>query len=210
MPYVEKDEREQPTTTETPNAAPMQTVTYDFATFQAIVTASVTAALVGLNASSNCLTSRVDTHTARQEAMNTPTEPSRGGRKKRKFWDKKKEHVNQGQLKKQPTMASTTQIPVRPYLGSFPKCDRCLYHHRGPCRDMQCIKCGREGHTARSCRAPVRRITRTTDTGTTQTCYGCGKKGHFKRNCPVTKNGNAKNEVGVLTLWTVEDNQDLQ
>ncbi|XP_022014954.1 protein kinase 4-like [Helianthus annuus] len=40
------------------------------------------------------------------------------------------------------------------YTGKQPKCNKCNYHHRGPCTRI-CHRCNKVGHMARDCKAPL-------------------------------------------------------
>nr|GEX51276.1 hypothetical protein [Tanacetum cinerariifolium] len=61
----------------------------------------------------------------------------------------------------------------REYARTLPLCNKCKFHHNGPC----------------TAKAP----------GTIQktgTCFKCGSQGHFKRDCPKLKNQNRGNAAG--------------
>ncbi|GJY95449.1 putative reverse transcriptase domain-containing protein [Tanacetum coccineum] len=65
----------------------------------------------------------------------------------------------------------------KPYGGSKALCDKCNYHHDGPCAP-KCHKCNRVGHLARDCRSTANANTannqRGTRAGQKPTCYECG------------------------------------
>nr|UYS98190.1 gag protein [Simian immunodeficiency virus] len=50
--------------------------------------------------------------------------------------------------------------------------------NKGGKRPLKCFNCGKEGHTARNCKAPRRKG-----------CWRCGQEGHQLRNCPATNTG---------------------
>nr|GEU28601.1 ribonuclease H-like domain-containing protein [Tanacetum cinerariifolium] len=62
------------------------------------------------------------------------------------------------------------------YAGTLPHCDKCKFHHYGPC-PVKCGNCKKVGHQARDCWTP-----------NSVTCYGCGEEGHTKRYFPGMKN----------------------
>ncbi|KAD0553100.1 hypothetical protein E3N88_44081 [Mikania micrantha] len=100
-----------------------------------------------------------------------------------------------------PTQATTiTAIPQpatarKPYTGLFPLCTKCQYHHlpTTPCR--KCLKCGRMGHLAATCRAThlAAATTTTANPATTggRVCFNCGAEGHFRNQCPRLNNATA-------------------
>ena len=112
----------------------------------------------------------------------------------KKGWNKRKRGAPQGSSNKQQLVvinaATVTPVvpanplPAKTYAGSLPKCNKCNFHHRGPCREMQCTNCNRKGHTTRFCQAPTAQAAQVPNAGMGQTCYGCGEVGHYKRNYP--------------------------
>ncbi|GJU81585.1 reverse transcriptase domain-containing protein [Tanacetum coccineum] len=60
------------------------------------------------------------------------------------------------------------------YAGTLPLCNKCKFHHNGPCT-VKCANCKRVGHLTRDCRSLV-----TTNNQRTITCYECGNQGHFR------------------------------
>ncbi|KAJ0848811.1 putative transcription factor interactor and regulator CCHC(Zn) family [Helianthus annuus] len=93
------------------------------------------------------------------------------------------------------------------YAGRKPRCNRCGYHHWGPC-GRTCNKCGKSGHEARDCRASQPKHQQQQNQqnqgqqgqppqqnqGFRKGCYQCGDEGHFKRDCPqLNQNANNNN-----------------
>ncbi|GKD22033.1 reverse transcriptase domain-containing protein [Tanacetum coccineum] len=73
------------------------------------------------------------------------------------------------------------------YVGTLPLCNKCKFHHNGPCT-VKCANCNRVGHLTRDCRSPT-----ATNNQRTLTCYECGNQGHYMSDCPELKNRNHEN-----------------
>ncbi|GKC79768.1 putative reverse transcriptase domain-containing protein, partial [Tanacetum coccineum] len=89
----------------------------------------------------------------------------------------------------------------RRYAGPHPLCNKCRYHHVGPCT-VKCNNCKRVGHHTRDCRsAAVVPNTQRAPLGNQQgvICYECGRPGHVKRECLKLRNQNHGNRVGNKT-----------
>nr|GEV52342.1 retrovirus-related Pol polyprotein from transposon TNT 1-94 [Tanacetum cinerariifolium] len=89
----------------------------------------------------------------------------------------------------------------RVYAGLYPLCNKCRYHHVGPCT-VKCNNCKRIGHQTRDCRsAAVVRNTQRAPLRNQQgvICYECGRPGHVKRDCLKLRNQNHGNKVGNKT-----------
>ncbi|GJV88540.1 putative reverse transcriptase domain-containing protein [Tanacetum coccineum] len=87
------------------------------------------------------------------------------------------------------------------YAGPHPLCNKCRYHHVGPCT-VKCNNCKRVGHQTRDCRsAAAVPNTQRVPLGNQQgvICYECGRSGHVKRECPKLRNQNHGNRVGNKT-----------
>ena len=166
------------------------TLQIDAATFQATVLDAVSAILTHLNANNASVSGIVNSH----------SNPSN----KRKSWNKPKDKSLRRVSRKQPpvtTFTATTSVPpttipsgipivpkpAKLYAGNLPKCIKCSFHHHGPCKEMQCSHCNRNGHTASYYRIQIQRISSTTNVQTSQLCHLCGVMGHFKRDCPSEK-----------------------
>ncbi|GJY71204.1 reverse transcriptase domain-containing protein [Tanacetum coccineum] len=93
------------------------------------------------------------------------------------------------------------------YAGSLPLCNKCKFHHNGPCT-VKCTNCKRVGHLTRDCWSYA-----ATNNQRTLTCYECGNQGHYRSDFPKLKNGNqargTETRGRVLTLAGGETNQDL-
>ncbi|GJZ63468.1 putative reverse transcriptase domain-containing protein [Tanacetum coccineum] len=87
------------------------------------------------------------------------------------------------------------------YDGPHPLCNKCRYHHVGPCT-VKCNNCKRVGHQTRDYRsaAAVPNMQRAS-LGNQQgvICYECGRPGHVKRECTKLRNQNHRNQVGNKT-----------
>ncbi|GJS92600.1 RNA-directed DNA polymerase, eukaryota [Tanacetum coccineum] len=95
------------------------------------------------------------------------------------------------------------------YAGTLPLCNKCKFHHNGPCT-VKCANCKRVGHLTRDCWSSA-----ATNNQRTLTCYECGNQGHYKSDCPKLKNRNHGNQAGgtgthgmVLALGGGETDQD--
>nr|GEU40548.1 putative reverse transcriptase domain-containing protein [Tanacetum cinerariifolium] len=86
----------------------------------------------------------------------------------------------------------------RVYNGPLPLCNKCKFHHEGPCT-VRCGKCNKVGYLTRDCKA-------TNSINFTQrgqvviqrvvTCYECGRQGHYRSDCPKVKDQNRRNKTG--------------
>ncbi|GKC01211.1 reverse transcriptase domain-containing protein [Tanacetum coccineum] len=70
------------------------------------------------------------------------------------------------------------------YAGTSPLCNKCKFHHSGPCT-VKCANCNRVGHLTRDCRSPA-----ATNNKRNLTCYECGSQGHYRSDSWQLKNGN--------------------
>ncbi|GJX27807.1 reverse transcriptase domain-containing protein [Tanacetum coccineum] len=96
------------------------------------------------------------------------------------------------------------------YDGTLPLCNKCKFHHNGPCI-VKCKNCNRVGHLTQDCRSPT-----STNNQRTLTCYECGNQGHYRSDCSELKNRNHGNQAGgteargmVYALGGGETDQDL-
>nr|GEX75427.1 hypothetical protein [Tanacetum cinerariifolium] len=96
------------------------------------------------------------------------------------------------------------------YAGTFPLCNKCKFHHNGPCT-TKCVNCKKVGHLTRDFWKPT-----ATSNQKTTTCYECGNQRHYKSDCPELKNRNHGNQAEgtgargmVYALRGGETNQDL-
>ncbi|GJV89731.1 reverse transcriptase domain-containing protein [Tanacetum coccineum] len=96
------------------------------------------------------------------------------------------------------------------YAGTLPLCNKCKFHHNGPCT-VKCSNCKRVGHLTRDCWSSA-----ATNNQRTLTCYECGNPGHYRSDCPELKNQNYENQAEgtgargmVHALGGGETNQDL-
>ncbi|KAD4889428.1 hypothetical protein E3N88_21501 [Mikania micrantha] len=117
-----------------------------------------------------------------------------------------------------PTQATPiTAIPQpatarKPYTGPFPLCTKCQYHHLSttPCR--KCLKCGRMGHLAATCRsAHLSAATTTTANPVTtggRACYNCGAEGHFRNQCPKLNPAATTATARAFVIETSEARED--
>ncbi|GKC59472.1 reverse transcriptase domain-containing protein [Tanacetum coccineum] len=95
------------------------------------------------------------------------------------------------------------------YAGTLPLCNKCNYHHNGPCT-AKCANCKRVGHLTRDCKSFV-----AANNQRTLTCIECGSQGHNRSDCPKVRNQNRRNQSGngeacgrVYALGGGETDQD--
>ncbi|KAI3828724.1 hypothetical protein L1987_02833 [Smallanthus sonchifolius] len=86
------------------------------------------------------------------------------------------------------------------YVGKYPKCNKCNFHHHGACDRYHCQRCGKMGHLAKDCRVDLQNK-QTPPGNAPKGCFECGKEGHFKKDCPQLRrngngNGNGNNHQG--------------
>ncbi|GJT89653.1 hypothetical protein Tco_1078498 [Tanacetum coccineum] len=131
--------------------------------------------------------------------------------------ENKRKLDNDNQTQQQPpkkqNMAITYTVGSgkrKEYVGTLPLCNKCKFHHTGPCT-VKCANCNRIGHLTRDCRSPA-----TTNNQRTLTCYECGNHGHYRSECPELKNRNHGNQAGgaeargmVYALGGRDTDQDI-
>ncbi|GKD01523.1 reverse transcriptase domain-containing protein, partial [Tanacetum coccineum] len=94
-------------------------------------------------------------------------------------------HVQQPPFKRQNVARAYTVGPgeKKEYAGTLPLCNKCKFHHTGPCT-AKCKNCKRVGHMTMDCRiltAATNQRAPVANQRTTLTCFECGKQGHYRR-----------------------------
>ncbi|GKF54474.1 putative reverse transcriptase domain-containing protein, partial [Tanacetum coccineum] len=84
----------------------------------------------------------------------------------------------------------------RVYIGPHPFCNKCKYHHVGPCT-VKCNNCKKVKHLSRDCTATITPNTQRAPVGNQQgiVCYECGRPRHFRKDCPNLRNQNRGNQT---------------
>ncbi|GJU00567.1 putative reverse transcriptase domain-containing protein [Tanacetum coccineum] len=86
----------------------------------------------------------------------------------------------------------------RVYNEPLPLCNKCKFHHEGPCT-IRCGKCQKVGHLTRDCKAADSTTSNQRGQVVNQrvlTCFECRRKGHYKGDCPKLKDQNHGNKKG--------------
>ncbi|KAD4386230.1 hypothetical protein E3N88_26399 [Mikania micrantha] len=92
------------------------------------------------------------------------------------------------------------------YQGNYPKCNKCSYHHFGPCNRIKCTRCGKNGHITRECRANPR--SNTSKVTPQRGCFTCGKPCHIRRDCPQNKKAGGNAARGKAYVFESEKAKD--
>ncbi|GJU92643.1 putative reverse transcriptase domain-containing protein [Tanacetum coccineum] len=85
----------------------------------------------------------------------------------------------------------------RVYNGPLPLCNKCKYHHEGPCT-VRCGKCKKVGHLTRDCKAADSTTSNQRGQVVNQrvlTCFECGRQGHYRSDYPKLKDQNRGNKT---------------
>nr|GEX79130.1 putative reverse transcriptase domain-containing protein [Tanacetum cinerariifolium] len=82
------------------------------------------------------------------------------------------------------------------YTGPHSLCNKCRYHHVGPCT-VKCNNCKKVGHLTRDYTTTIAPNTQRAPIGNQQgiVCYECGRPGHFRKDCPNLRNQNRGNQT---------------
>ncbi|GJX71024.1 hypothetical protein Tco_0308195 [Tanacetum coccineum] len=82
------------------------------------------------------------------------------------------------------------------YAGNLPYCNKCKWHHIGPCT----VKCGnykRVGHMTKNCKISAPTTIKNAPVANEKpavTCFECGSQINLKSKCPRLKNQNHDNQ----------------
>ncbi|GJT41792.1 reverse transcriptase domain-containing protein [Tanacetum coccineum] len=86
----------------------------------------------------------------------------------------------------------------RVYNGPLPLCNKCKFHHEGPCT-VRCGKCKKVGHLTRGCKEADSTTSNQRGQVVNQrvlTCFECGRQGHYRSDCLKLKDQNRRNKTG--------------
>ncbi|GJU50679.1 putative reverse transcriptase domain-containing protein [Tanacetum coccineum] len=141
------------------------------------------------------------THDLMNQVIRQETTIEKNANNKRKFENQQKDNrVPQQPPFKKPNVERAYNIGAngkKAYAGNLPYCNKCKWHHVGPCT-VKCSKCKRVGHTTRDCKAPIAAMNQRTHVANpkaTITCYECGGLGHFKNECQKLRKLNQVNQI---------------
>ncbi|GJU88569.1 reverse transcriptase domain-containing protein [Tanacetum coccineum] len=86
----------------------------------------------------------------------------------------------------------------RVYNGPLPLCNKCKFHHEGPCT-VRCRKCKKVRHLTWDCKAADFTTSNQRGQVVNQrvlTCFKCRRQGHYKSDCLKIKDQNRGNKTG--------------
>ncbi|GJW58614.1 putative reverse transcriptase domain-containing protein [Tanacetum coccineum] len=91
----------------------------------------------------------------------------------------------------------------RVYNGPLPLCNKCKFHHEGPCT-VRCGKCNKVVHLTRDCKAIISTTSNQRGQVVNQrvlTCFECGRQGHYRTRgkAYVLGGGDANPDSNVVT-----------
>jgi hypothetical protein len=78
----------------------------------------------------------------------------------------------------------------QPYIGSFPKCPTCNYHHPHQVPCWVCTTCNRYGHLSPQCRngSMLQKNQTRNQPNPGHACYRCNDPNHLSNQCPQRNN----------------------
>ncbi|GKA19676.1 putative reverse transcriptase domain-containing protein [Tanacetum coccineum] len=126
---------------------------------------------------------------------------ARQAKNKRRLENNPREkHVQQPPYKRQNVARAYIVGPSekREYAGTLPLCNKCKFHHTGPCT-AKCKIFKRVSHQTKDYRSPSATTNHralVANQRTTITCFECGKQGHYRSECLKLKNQNRGNQSG--------------
>ncbi|GJY65912.1 reverse transcriptase domain-containing protein [Tanacetum coccineum] len=133
------------------------------------------------------------THDLMDKVVCQGTTIARSVNNKRKWEESSRDNRVQQPSCKRPNRARTYTARInekKAYVGYFPYCNKCKWHHNGPCF-VKRNNYNRVGHMTKDCNVPIVATIQRTPVAkqvVVVTCYECGNRGYVRSDCPKTKN----------------------
>ncbi|KAI3695173.1 hypothetical protein L1987_78162 [Smallanthus sonchifolius] len=167
-----------------------------------------------------------------KKVPNTATPPAHIKEAKTEPYHNNKKRKAKNYVVVTPTIPVNQVVPMaqaqikKPYVGIYPLCATCNYHHLQNIPCHLCIHYGKYGHMVSVCRAkalagqvnpPTRINQQVTNQGVPaiangRACYECGNPNHFRDQCPKfinAKQGGARGRAFNINANEAQANNDV-